>query len=168
MSTNAALLQIAGVLEAMRTAVINGDGVAYDPMEVFLAAMQASLQIMCGGSPSSIVLPNVLQAAGLSDSAVARFCAGTITASPFVPGGGNFTTQTGVLADGSQTTVTFPTAFPNSCIGVLCTPMNYSGSDNAILVPNVIGNPTKTGFTVMVGGGQSASTCTLIYFPVGT
>lgn len=165
---NTALLTIAGVLQNVKNAIVDGDGTQYDKQEVIVLCMQALIQILCGGSPSSIVLPNIQSAAGVNDAAIARFCAGTITATPFVPGGANFTTHAAVAADGGQTAITFPTAFPNSCIGVLCTVSNYSGSDNAVLIANVVGNPTKTGFTVMVGGGASGSTCTVTYFPVGT
>lgn len=167
MAQNTALLNIAGVLESLRTAIVNGEGVPYDKQEVLVLCLQATIQILCGGSPS-ITLPTIGAPAGINDAAIARFCRNTISATPFVPGGPNFTTQTGVLADGTQTPITFLNAFPNSCIGVLCTPSNYSGSDNAVLIPNVVGNPTKTGFTVTVGGGQSGSTCTLTYFPIGT
>lgn len=167
MSQNTALLNIAGVLQNVRNAIVNGEGAPYNVDEVIVLCMQATIQILCGGSPT-ITLPKIGNAAGLNDSAIARFCNGSITPTPFVPGGPNLTVQTGVKADGSTTPITFANAFPNVCSGILLGVSNYSGSDNAALSANVVGNPTTTGFTVAVDGGQANSTCTLTYFPVGS
>jgi len=68
----------------MRSAILNGDGVVYNRDEVFLASMQAVIEILCGGTPSSIVLPNIIAPAGLNDPTIARFCNNTIPATPFV------------------------------------------------------------------------------------
>lgn len=168
-SQNAALLEIAGVLEAMRTAIVNGDGVRYNPMEVLLASMQATIQIMCGGAPSMIVLPNILNPAGLNDTAVARECSGAIQATPFIFGGVNLATQTGVLADGSLAkTISFVSPFPSAATQVLYGLRDYSGSDNASLSARVVTNSlTQSGFSIIVSGGQSASTVSLDYLPFG-
>lgn len=166
---NEALLEIAGVLEAMRSAIINGDGVSYNQMEVFLAAMQAVIEILCGGSPSSIILPQILQGAGLDDTAVARFCNGTIPATPyFPPSNPNAASQESVAADGSEAVpISFATPLASEIVTVLYSISNYSGSDNASLSARLTAM-SLDGFSIIVSGGQGGSTCTVGYVPVGT
>lgn len=168
MSTNAALLQIAGVMQSMRNAIVNGEAIPYNTNEVFALALQATIEILCGGTPSSIVLPSTGGPAGLNDSAIARFCRGNITGTPFVPYAGlNLATQTPVAADGGTTPVTFANAFATSCSQVFVSVRDYSGSDNAALTARV-SSITKTGFSVTVGGGASGSTCSVDFLPIGS
>lgn len=167
---NEALLEIAGVLEAMRSAIVNGDGVAYNPMEVFLAAMQATLQMLAGGTPSKIVLPNILNPAGLSDTAVARFCNGVIIGAPYSPSGtpAGTATQNNIPADGSAAaSITFATPFASVLTALFTSaPYNYNGGDNASL--SVVENSRSLdGFEVTVSGGAPSSTCSLDYLPYG-
>lgn len=171
MAENEALLEIAGVLEAMRSAIINGDGVVYNPMEVFLAAMQATLQMLAGGTPSKIILPNILNPAGLSDTAVARFCNGVIVGVPYSPSGtpAGTATQAGVPADGSApASITFQTPFASVLTALFTSaPYAYTGGDNASL--SVVENSRSLeGFEVTVSGGATGSTCSLDYLPYGS
>ncbi len=168
MAQNQALLSIAGVLESMRTSIVTGQWVTYDRQEVMLACMQATIQILCGGSPSNIVLPTTA-AAGLNDAVVARYCSGTIASTPYAPGGGNLATQTLVAADGGTTAITFATAFPNSATQVLYGLRNYSGAAYDTLFAYVAnGTLSKTGFSIVVGGGAPGSTVSVDYLPFGT
>lgn len=79
-------------------------------------------------------------------------------------------TVANVPADGSAATpITFPVAFTSSVGAVTFGISNYNGSDNASIgVPLIQGNPSLTGFTVMVSGGSSGSTVTLHYDVSGT
>lgn len=165
MAQNTALLSIAGVLESVRNAIVNGEGTAYNKEEVVVLCLQAVVQILCGGSPP-ITLPSIQSAAGINDSVVARFCKGSIAATPFVPGGPNLATQTLVAADGGTTEVPFANAFPNACNQVFVSVRDYSGSDNAALTARV-SSITKAGFSITVGGGVSGSTCSVDFFPIG-
>lgn len=76
-----------------------------------------------------------------------------------------------VPADASQapagTQITFATAFPTACTGVNVTIQNYSGSDNAALNYQIVGTPTTSGFSIIVGGGQPGSTVSIFYEAIG-
>jgi hypothetical protein len=73
-----------------------------------------------------------------------------------------------VPADGANTTFTFDTPFTNTIGTVTFTVWNYSGSDNAALVYRGVGTPSKSGFTITVGGGQTGSTVSVHYRASGT
>ena len=169
MAQNTALLEIAGVLKAIRSHILNGTGISYDAEEVFLGAMQAVIQILCGGVPSDIVLPKVLSPAGLDDAVIARGCAGTIVSTPYDPSGPNLGTQTLVPADGSASqAITFSVPFPNAATQVLYGIRDYSDVDNASVSGYVVKNSlTTTGFSIYVSGGSSGSTCSVDYLPFG-
>lgn len=166
MSQNSGLLKIIGVLEAVRTAKITGQGIPYDREEVYLLCLQATLEMLCGGSPT-IILPAIVGTGGANDPVIARNCTGIVTPSPFVPSGSNYTTQAAVAADGGTTPITFAAPFATVCNQVLFSVRDYTGSDNAALTARASGLSTS-GFSVTVGGGQSGTTCTVDYFPVGT
>lgn len=70
-----------------------------------------------------------------------------------------------VPADGNSQAITFSSPFPNAVGSIRFGLENYSGTDNAALsCPRIVtGTKTTSGFTVIVGGGQSGSTVTLHY-----
>jgi hypothetical protein len=73
-----------------------------------------------------------------------------------------------VLCDGSQTNITFVPPFPNGCAAIFLSTGNYNGSDNAVPIATVVSNTlTKNGFSVIVGGGQPLTRCTLYIRPEG-
>lgn len=77
-------------------------------------------------------------------------------------------TVTGVLCDGTVTTVSFSSAFPTSVGVVVATAANYNGPNNNAITCTIVGNPTLSGFQVMCGGGDAGKTITLHYRASGT
>lgn len=90
---------------------------------------------------------------------------GNIVGKPQVVG-----VQSGVVCDGSvSTTVTLSPAFLNATSTVLLSiGANYTGTDNAVIVPRLAAAPTKSAFSVIVSGGQTGTTVDLHYLAFGS
>lgn len=75
-----------------------------------------------------------------------------------------------VPADGNSQAILFPVAFQNTVGAIRFGLESYSGTDNAALsMPRIVnGTKSLSGFTVIVGGGQTGSSVTLHYEASGT
>ena len=69
-------------------------------------------------------------------------------------------------ADGTATQpVSFSSAFGSAISGVTFDIFNYTGTDSpyVALTKRILGTPSLTGFTPLIGGGDPGATCQIFY-----
>lgn len=168
---NLYLLNLARCCESVAQGERNQILYPHDRIEVLASCLQALLQTLGGGQPTTTAMPPDI-AMGLSDLVQTAGQKPNLAWQAFVPSFPFGTLQVGVatsvLVDGSVNAVTYASsfAFPTATLGVIAVPENNYPSNPWILSPQTFGYST-TGFNLYCPGGPTGQSVSCPYLAWG-